>query len=196
LCYKQNNEEDYKVIVGVPRESYPGERRVGLVPMVVPSLVKAGFGVVVETGAGVEAGYRDAHYIEKGAKILPDRAAVFSAADVVVQVLCYGSNDVSGAWISYAFNWRKQTTADLFDLLDQLTPKIQESTRALEEEAEKRAVARRLMTHPGVGVLTALAFELVIGTPDRFHCGKQIASYEGLVPSEESSSDRQEWKFG
>src|SRR6266536_2314218 len=43
---------------------------------------------------------------------------------------------------------------------------------------------------PGVGPLTALAFELVIGTPERFHCGKQIASYVGLVPSEESSGDR------
>jgi NAD(P) transhydrogenase subunit alpha len=84
------------VIVGVPRESYPGERRVGLVPAVVPSLVKADFEVVVEAGAGVEAGYPDAHYIEKGAKILPDRAAVFSAADIVVQVLCYGSNDATG----------------------------------------------------------------------------------------------------
>src|ERR1700721_4823076 len=51
-------------------------------------------------------------------------------------------------------------------------------------------VARRLMTHPGVGVLTALAFELVIGTQERFQCGKQIASYVGLVPSEESSGDR------
>jgi transposase len=46
------------------------------------------------------------------------------------------------------------------------------------------------MTHPGVGVLTALAFELVIGTPDRFHSGKQIASYVGLVPSEELSLTR------
>ena len=55
---------------------------------------------------------------------------------------------------------------------------------------EKRPVTRRLMTHPGVGVLRALAFELVIGTPERFHCGKQIASYVGLVPSEESSGDR------
>ena len=89
-------EEDVIVIVGVPRESYPGERRVGLVPMVVPTLAKAGFEVVVEAGAGVEAGYPDAHYVEKGAKILPDRAAVFSAADIVVQVLCYGSNDVTG----------------------------------------------------------------------------------------------------
>jgi Transposase IS116/IS110/IS902 family len=55
---------------------------------------------------------------------------------------------------------------------------------------EKRPVTRRLMTHPGVGVLRALAFELVIGTPERFHCGKQIASYVGLVSSEESSGDR------
>src|SRR5438128_5661057 len=46
------------------------------------------------------------------------------------------------------------------------------------------------MTHPGVGPLTALAFELVIGTPERFGCGKQIASYVGLVPSEESAGGR------
>jgi transposase len=86
--------------------------------------------------------------------------------------------------------WASRRRQDLLDLLDQLTPKIQELTRALEEEAEKRPVARRLMTHPGVGVLTALAFELVIGTPERFQRGKQIASYVGLVPSEESSGDR------
>jgi transposase len=46
------------------------------------------------------------------------------------------------------------------------------------------------MTHPGVGPLTALAYELVIGMPERFHCGKQIASYVGLVPEENSSGDR------
>jgi NAD(P) transhydrogenase subunit alpha len=84
------------VIVGVPKESYPGERRVGLVPVVVPSLIKAGFEVVIEAGAGVEAGYLDAHYLEKGARIVSGRAAVFSAAEIVVQVLCYGSNDVTG----------------------------------------------------------------------------------------------------
>src|SRR6476660_5999799 len=86
--------------------------------------------------------------------------------------------------------WAKRRRQDLLDLLDQLTPKIQQLTRALEEEVEKRPVTRRLMTHPGVGPLTALAFELVIGTPDRFHCGKQIASYVGLVPDEKSSGDR------
>jgi transposase len=86
--------------------------------------------------------------------------------------------------------WASRRRQDLLDVLDQLTPKIQVLTRALEEEVEKRPVTRRLMTHPGVGPLTALAFELVIGTPERFHCGKQIASYVGLVPSEESSGDR------
>jgi NAD(P) transhydrogenase subunit alpha len=84
------------VIIGVPTETYPGERRVALVPMVIPSLSKAGFEVVVETGAGAEAGYPDALYVEKGANILPDRAAVFSSANIVAQVLCYGSNDVTG----------------------------------------------------------------------------------------------------
>src|SRR6266699_2093376 len=86
--------------------------------------------------------------------------------------------------------WASRRRQDLLELLDQLTPKIQELTRALEQEVEKRPVARRLMTHPGVGPLTALAFELVIGTPERFGCGKQIASYVGLVPWEESSGDR------
>jgi len=84
------------VIIGVPKENYPGERRVALVPLVVPNLLKAGLEVVIETSAGVEAGYPDALYVEKGAKILPDRAALFAKADIVVQVLCYGSNDVTG----------------------------------------------------------------------------------------------------
>src|SRR6476469_9706236 len=86
--------------------------------------------------------------------------------------------------------WASRRRQDLLDLLDQFTPKILELTRGLEEVVEKRPVARRLQTHPVVGPLTALAFELVIGTPERFQCGKQIASYVGLVPSEESSGDR------
>ncbi len=67
-----------------------------LVPLVIPALAKAGFEVVVEAGAGTGAGHPDAHYAEKGGTILPDRAAVFNAADIVVQVLCYGSNDATG----------------------------------------------------------------------------------------------------
>ena len=84
------------MIVGVPKESYPGERRVAFVPVVIPNLAKAGLEVIVESGAGEQAGYPDAAYVEKGAKIVPDRAAVFSTADIVVQVLCYGSNDITG----------------------------------------------------------------------------------------------------
>src|SRR6202795_4798641 len=84
------------MIVGVPRESFPGERRVAMVPAVVPSLTKAGLEVVVEAGAGKETGYLDTEYAAKGAKILPTRADVFAAADIVVQVLCFGSNDKTG----------------------------------------------------------------------------------------------------
>jgi NAD(P) transhydrogenase subunit alpha len=84
------------MIVGVPRESFPGERRVALVPAAVPNLTKAGLQVVVEAGAGAAAGYPDEDYAAKGAKIAADRAEVFRAADIVVQILCYGSNDKTG----------------------------------------------------------------------------------------------------
>src|SRR5580693_417456 len=84
------------MIVGVPRETFPGERRVALVPSVVPTLAKSGLEVVVEAGAGIEAGYPDADYTAKGAKVVADRAEVFRLSDIVVQVLCYGSNDKTG----------------------------------------------------------------------------------------------------
>src|SRR5258707_1583011 len=80
------------MIVGVPRESYPGERRVALVPTVLPHLAKAGLEVVIEAGAGVQAGFHDSEYAAKGARGLGDRSEVFRAADIVVQVLCYGSH--------------------------------------------------------------------------------------------------------
>ncbi|GAC1429853.1 MAG: Re/Si-specific NAD(P)(+) transhydrogenase subunit alpha [Terriglobales bacterium] len=84
------------MIIGVPKESYPGERRVALVPAAIPNLVKAGLSVAIEAGAGALAGYPDSQYSEKGAKVLVDRASVFSQADVIVQVLCHGANDVNG----------------------------------------------------------------------------------------------------
>ena len=85
------------MIVGVPKEIFPGERRVALTPVVVPMLAKAGLEVVIEAGAGKSAGYPDAQYTEKGAKILPDRASVFAQADIIVQVLSHGANDKTGA---------------------------------------------------------------------------------------------------
>ena len=83
------------MIIGVPKEIYPGDRRVALVPAVLPTLTKAGFEVHIQSGAGIEAGYPDSQYADKGAKLVADRAAVF-AADIIVQILCYGSNDVTG----------------------------------------------------------------------------------------------------
>ena len=79
---------------------------------------------------------------------------------------------------------------DLLGLLDRLNPTIAELSQAIEQEVEKCPAAQRLMTHPGVGALTALAFVLIIGEADRFHCGKQVASYLGLVPLEDSSGNR------
>jgi NAD(P) transhydrogenase subunit alpha len=84
------------VIIGVPKESYPGDRRVAIVPAVLPTLTKAGFEVHVQSGAGIDAGYPDSQYVDKGAKIVADRAAIFAGADIVTQILCYGANDMTG----------------------------------------------------------------------------------------------------
>ena len=86
--------------------------------------------------------------------------------------------------------WASRRRRDLLELLDRLNPTIVELSQAIEGEVEKCPEAQRLRTHPGVGSLTALAFVLIVGEAERFQCGKQIASYLGLVPSEESSGDR------
>lgn len=78
--------------VGVVRETAPGETRVALTPAVVPELEKSGFSVVVETGAGVAAGYSDAAYTERGAKIVSDRASVLAKAQIVACVRAAGGN--------------------------------------------------------------------------------------------------------
>jgi transposase len=86
--------------------------------------------------------------------------------------------------------WASRRRRDLLELLDRLNPTIAELTQAIEQEVDKCPEAKRLMTHPGVGPLTALAFVLIIGKAERFQCGKQIASYLGLVPLEDSSGNR------
>jgi transposase len=86
--------------------------------------------------------------------------------------------------------WASRRRQDLLELLNRLNPTIAELSQAIEQEAEKFSEARWLMTHPGVGPLTALAFVLIIGEADRFQCGKQVASYLGLVPLEDSSGNR------
>src|SRR5256885_1535590 len=86
--------------------------------------------------------------------------------------------------------WATRRRRDLLELLDRLTPTIAELSHAIEQEVEKCPAAQRLRTHPGVGSLTALAFVLIIGEVNRFRCGKQVPSYLGLVPLEESSGNR------
>jgi transposase len=86
--------------------------------------------------------------------------------------------------------WASRRRRDLLELLDRLNPSIAELSQAIEQEVERCPEAQRLMTHPGVGPVTALAFVLIIGDAERFPCGKQITSYLGLVPLEESSGNR------
>jgi transposase len=86
--------------------------------------------------------------------------------------------------------WATRRRRDLLELLDRLTPTIAELSQAIDEEVGKCPPAQRLRTHPGVGSLTALAFVLIIGQAERFRCGKQVASYLGLVPLEDSSGNR------
>jgi transposase len=87
--------------------------------------------------------------------------------------------------------WAGRRRRELLELLDRTDPVIEELTKAAEQEAQKRPEVLRLMTHPGVGFLTALAYVLIIGTPERFHRGKQVGTYVGLIPSEDSSGGKQ-----
>src|SRR3989441_3210289 len=87
--------------------------------------------------------------------------------------------------------WASRRRQELLELLDRMNPTIEELTAAVEREARKRPAVQRLMTHPGVGPLTALAFVLIIGTWERFPRGKQIGNYVGMIPSENSSAGKQ-----
>src|SRR5256884_1553377 len=86
--------------------------------------------------------------------------------------------------------WASRRRTELLVLLDQLEASIGELDGAAIEQANTRAAVRRLMTHPGVGPITALAFVLTIGPAQRFRRGKQVASYLGLIPTEHSSGGR------
>lgn len=79
------------MVVGVPCEVHEGEKRVALAPNVLAQLAKAKVEVLVQSGAGAAAGYPDSAYADGGAKIVADRAGVFSAADVIVQVRALGA---------------------------------------------------------------------------------------------------------
>ncbi len=79
------------ILVGVVKEQYPGERRVAVVPQSIPALVKCGAGLVIERGAGAEAGFTDTEYEQKGAR-LATRAEVFAEAAVLLAVRTAGAD--------------------------------------------------------------------------------------------------------
>ncbi|MBZ0263095.1 Re/Si-specific NAD(P)(+) transhydrogenase subunit alpha [bacterium] len=82
--------------IGVPRETYPGERRVALIPDSIPRLMKKGFEFLIESNAGKEAGFPDSQYEEKGATVVKERKDVFAKADVIFQVRTLGANKENG----------------------------------------------------------------------------------------------------
>ena len=84
------------MVIGVPKESYPGERRVALTPAVLPALIHSGLTVLVEAGAGTGAGHADGDFKKAGAEIVPSRSEIFSAADIVLQVLALNANPHAG----------------------------------------------------------------------------------------------------
>jgi transposase len=87
--------------------------------------------------------------------------------------------------------WTARRRQDLFQLHDELVSRTQPLDQAVTEQAAARPEVRLLMSHPRVGEVTALAYVLTIGDARRFRCGKQVASYLGLIPSEDSSGGKQ-----
>jgi transposase len=87
--------------------------------------------------------------------------------------------------------WAAVRRQNLLELLKSMDQQIAVLDRAVHEAAEQNDGARLLMTHPGVGPITSLAFVLTLGEVTRFQRGKQVASYLGLIPSENSSAGKQ-----
>jgi transposase len=87
--------------------------------------------------------------------------------------------------------WASRRREDLFRVREMLNGQIDLLDRAVVEAAEKNEKARLLMTQPGVGPVTSLAFVLTMGDVSRFQRGKQVASYLGLIPREYSSGGHQ-----
>ena len=85
------------MIIAVPAETFPGERRVALVPAAVKLLAKLGAELLIETGAGLRAGFPDAAYEQAGAKVQADRDELWRTADVIVQVRAAGANPDAGS---------------------------------------------------------------------------------------------------
>ena len=84
------------MIVGVPKETFPGERRVAVIPAVVPKLAELGLAVAIEAGAGEAAGFPDPLYAEKGARVT-SRADVLAGAEMILAVRSLASSHIAPA---------------------------------------------------------------------------------------------------
>ena len=84
------------MVIGIPKETFPGERRVALIPSAIPALTRAGLDILVETSAGDNAGFSDTAYKESGASIALSRGEVFASSDIILQVRAIGANPDAG----------------------------------------------------------------------------------------------------
>ena len=84
------------MVIGIPKETFPGERRVALIPSAIPTLTRAGLDILVETSAGDNAGFSDTAYKESGASIALSRGEVFASSDIILQVRAIGANPDAG----------------------------------------------------------------------------------------------------
>jgi NAD(P) transhydrogenase subunit alpha len=109
-------------VIGVPKETFPGEKRVATVPEVVEKLLKLGFSVVVESGAGADASISDDAYRAAGATIAPDAAGVWSQADILFKVRAPNKDEASrlrAGQTLISFIWPAQNAELMQQLADQ-----------------------------------------------------------------------------
>jgi NAD(P) transhydrogenase subunit alpha len=142
------------MIIGVPTETFPGERRVALIPASIAPLKKIGHDVIVQTGAGTEAGYPDAQYTEAGAQIVASRGDVFAKADVVCQVRTLGANPNEGR-ADVALLRKGQTVVGMADPLSE--PKAADELARQGVELLSLEMMPRITRAQSMDVLSSMA---------------------------------------
>jgi len=121
-------ENSNSLTIGIPRETFPGEKRVAIIPDVIPKLIKAGLKVKVESGAGKEAGITDDAYKAKKAEVVGDRRELFNSSDIILQVRGIGANPEAGRSDLELF----KSNQDVIGFFEPLSP-----DKSLKELAEK-----------------------------------------------------------
>ena len=165
--------------IGVPREIFPGEKRVATVPDVVTKLIKLGFSVVVEQGAGDLADLSDQAYTEAGASIAPSAAALWSGSDIVFKVRAPTSEEVAlmhEGQTLIGFLWPAQNP----DLMQQLAAK---KVTALSIDALPRTLSRAQKMDALTSMAGVSGYRAVVeaaGAFGRFFNGQITAA--GKVP--------------